>query len=453
MTTHYDYDLFTIGAGSGGVRASRFAASYGARVAVAEERYYGGTCVNVGCVPKKLFVYASHYADDFEDAAGFGWTVGNRQFDWQTLVQNKDAEISRLNGIYNRILDAAGVEQFDGRATIVDPHTVEINGQQITARYILVATGGWPWMPEIPGAEHTISSNEAFYLKELPKRIIIAGGGYIATEFASIFHGLGVETIQLYRAGLFLRGFDEELRNTLAEEMRKKGIDLRFHAPVITQVEKKSDGLHATLADGSRLVADQIMFATGRRPLTANLGLENAGVELGKNDAIVVDDYSQSSVPSIYAIGDVTNRMNLTPVALAEGMAVARTLFNDQPTKPDYNNVPTAIFSQPNIGTVGLTEGAARALNNNKIDIYRSKFRALKHTLSGRDEQTLMKLIVHSETDRVLGVHMVGPDAGEIIQGFAVALKAGATKEVFDATIGIHPTSAEEFVTMREKSS
>lgn len=448
----YDYDLFTIGAGSGGVRAARFAAGYGARVAIAEERYYGGTCVNVGCVPKKLFVYAAHFHEDFEDAAGFGWTTGDASFDWQRLIANKDAEIDRLNNIYIRLLEGVSVDRYDGRARLVDAHTVAVNGKEYTARHILIATGGWPWMPDIPGIEHAITSNEMFYLDALPERMLIVGGGYIAVEFAGILNGLGVETTLLYRGELFLRGFDEDLRKHLAEEMRKKGVDLRFNAPEVARIDKAGDELTATLTDGSTLRAGQILFATGRRPLTQDLGLEKAGVVCNEVGAIIVNEYSQTTAPHIYAVGDVTDRMNLTPVALAEGMAVAKTLFQDTPTTPEYNLVPTAIFSQPPVGTVGLSEAAAR-LQHDNIDIYRSAFRPMKHTLSGRDERTLMKLVVDADTDRVLGVHMVGPDAGEIVQGFAVALKAGATKTVFDETIGIHPTSAEEFVTMRTKSA
>lgn len=451
MAVQYDYDFFTIGAGSGGVRAARFAAGYGAKVAIAEERYYGGTCVNVGCVPKKLFVYASHFHEDFEDAAGFGWSVGETTFDWQTLIERKNAEIQRLNDIYIRLLDNVGVDRYEGRARLVDAHTVEVNGQQITAEYILIATGGWPWMPEIPGIEHAISSNEFFYLDKLPQRAVIVGGGYIGVEFASILNGLGVETTLLYRSELFLRGFDEELRLHLAEEMRKKGIDLRFNASDIQRIDRSGDDLHLTLQDNTKLTTNLVLFATGRRPLTQELGLGNAGVACNEIGAILVDEYSQTSTPNIYAVGDVTDRMNLTPVALAEGMAVAKTLFDNSPTRPDHMLVPTTVFTQPSLGTVGLTEGQARAIHD-KVDIYRSTFRPLKHTLSGRDERTLMKLVVDGETDRVLGVHMVGPEAGEIIQGFAVALKAGATKAIFDATVGIHPTSAEEFVTMRTKA-
>jgi glutathione reductase (NADPH) len=452
----YDYDLFAIGAGSGGVRAARISAGLGARVAIAEERYLGGTCVNVGCIPKKLFVYAAHYREDFEDAAGFGWTLGERRFDWSTLLANKDREIERLNGVYAKILDAAGVERFEGRARIVDPHTVEIehaggDRRRVTAANILVATGGWPSLPEIDGIEHAVTSNEAFGLESLPRRVIVVGGGYIAVEFAGIFHGLGVDVVQLYRGPLFLRGFDDDVRTTLAEDMRQKGIDLRFDSNP-TKIEKAPAALVATLEDGSRIEADLILYATGRRPLVADLGLEGAGVELNAAGAVMVDDYSRTNVSSIWAVGDATDRINLTPVALAEGMALAKTLFGGEPTRADHEDVPSAVFSQPPIGSVGVTEQEARDRYGD-VAIYRSRFRALKHTLSGRDETTMMKLIVDRESDRVVGCHMVGPDAGEIIQGIAIAVKCRATKSQFDATIGIHPTSAEEFVTMREPVS
>jgi glutathione reductase (NADPH) len=445
----YDYDLFTIGAGSGGVRASRMAASYGAKVVVAEERYLGGTCVNVGCIPKKLLVYAAHFSDDFSDAAGFGWTVGEPKFDWTKLIANKNKEIARLNGVYRKILGDSGVEILDGHAEILDPHTVAFDGRQITAKYILVAVGSWPAVPPIPGCEHAITSNEAFYLPALPPRVIIVGGGYIGVEFAGIFHGLGAHTIQLYRGNPFLRGFDDDIRTTLAAEMRKRGVDLRFETD-ISRIDKVGDALRATLADGSIVHADKILYATGRLPKTAALGLARAGVKLSGIGAVLVDEYSKSNVESIYAIGDCTDRMMLTPVAIAEGMAVASTLFNDKPMRPNYLNVPTAVFSTPNCGTVGLTEGQARE-QNFKVDIYRTSFRPLKHTLTGVDERTMMKLVVDQSSDRVLGCHMVGPDAGEIIQGLAVALNCGATKAQFDATVGIHPTAAEEFVTLRSK--
>ena len=445
----YDYDLFTIGAGSGGVRASRMSASFGAKVAVAEERYLGGTCVNVGCIPKKLLVYASHYGEDFDDLAGYGWTVGEQRFDWAKLIENKNREISRLNGIYRTILADAGVALFEGHAEVIDPHMVSLDGKTITAKYILAAVGSWPTVPRFPGSEHAITSNEAFFLPALPEKVIIVGGGYIGVEFAGIFHGLGAETTQLYRGELFLRGFDDDIRTTLADEMLKRGIDLRFKAD-ITKIEKAGSILKAGLTDGSSIEAEQILYATGRGSKTPNLGLEKAGVKLKDNGAVVVDEYSKSTVDSIYAIGDCTDRMMLTPVAIAEGMALAQTLFNNKPTKPGYLNVPTAVFSTPNCATVGLTEAQARR-RNFSLDIYRTSFKPLKHTLTGRDERTMMKLVVDQATDKVLGCHMVGPDAGEIVQGLAVALSSGATKAQFDATIGIHPTAAEEFVTMRSK--
>jgi len=445
----YDYDLFIIGAGSGGVRASRMSASFGAKVAVAEERYLGGTCVNVGCIPKKLLVYASHFSEDFSDAAGYGWTVGERSVDWRKLIANKDREISRLNGVYRNILSDNGVEIIEGHAEIVDPHTVTVDGKRHTAKYILVAVGSWPVVPKIPGAEHAITSNEAFHLGSLPGKVIIIGGGYIGVEFAGILHGLGARTTQLYRGELFLRGFDDDIRHTLAEEMRKRGIDLRFNRD-IKRIDKAGDLLKATLDDGQTIDADRILYATGRMPLTRNLGLERAGVQLKENGAVAVDEYSKSSADNIYAIGDCTDRMMLTPVAIAEGMAVANTLFNNKPTKPGYLNVPSAVFSTPNCATVGLTEQEARQ-RNFQVDIYRTSYRPLKHTLTGRDEKTMMKLVVDTATDRVLGCHMVGADAGEITQGLAVALNCGATKAQFDATIGIHPTAAEEFVTLRAK--
>ncbi|MEM7539117.1 MAG: glutathione-disulfide reductase [Chloroflexota bacterium] len=460
---NYDYDLFTIGAGSGGVRASRIAGGFGARVGIAEERYLGGTCVNVGCVPKKLFVYASHFHEDFEDAAGFGWRVGESSFDWSVLMENKNKEIARLNGIYKWLLENANVDLYEGTARLVDEHTVAINlpeGEKIvTADNILIATGGWPRLPHMPGGEHGVTSNEVFAFDELPKRVLIVGGGYIGVEFAGIFNGLGVDTTLVYRGGMFLRGFDEDIQTFVRDEMEKKGIDLQFQT-LVTNIDKINDELHVTLSpnvvrdlQGERVVVvDHVVFAIGRVPMTKNIGLENVGVKLAPNGSIIVDEYSQTNVQNIYAVGDVTNRVNLTPVAIAEGMALANTLFNNRPTIPNYENIPSAVFSQPPIGTVGLTEAEARAKFAN-VDIYRENFRGLKHTLSGRDERTLMKLIVDADTDRVVGLHMAGADAGEIVQGFAVAMKAGATKAVFDDTIGIHPTSAEEFVTMRTKAS
>jgi glutathione reductase (NADPH) len=445
----YDYDLFTIGAGSGGVRASRMSASFGAKVAVAEERYLGGTCVNVGCIPKKLLVYASHYGEDFRDAAGFGWTVDSARLDWGRLIANKDKEISRLNGVYRKVLEDSGVQILEGHAEIVDPHTVTIDGRRLTARYVLLAVGSWPVVPKFPGSEYAITSNETFYLPALPERVVIVGGGYIGVEFAGIFHGLGADTVQLYRGKSLLRGFDDDIRTTLAAEMLKRGIDLRFETD-ISGIEKQEATLRATLTDGKIIEADQILYATGRVPKTRALGLERAGVQLSDIGAVLVDGYSRSNVESIYAIGDCTDRMMLTPVAIAEGMAVAHTLFNNKPTRPSYLNVPTAVFSTPNCGTVGLTEAEARQ-DNFTVDVYKTLFKPLKHTLTGRDERTMMKLVVDQATDRVLGCHMVGPDAGEIIQGLAVALNCGASKKHFDATIGIHPTAAEEFVTMRSK--
>jgi glutathione reductase (NADPH) len=447
----YDYDLFTIGAGSGGVRASRMSASFGARVAVAEERYLGGTCVNVGCIPKKLLVYASHFGEEFENAAGYGWTVGERIVDWFKLIANKNKEIARLNDVYRNLLRGSGVTILDGRAQIVDAHTVVVDGKKITAKYILVAVGSWPVVPKFPGSELAITSNEAFYLPALPKKVIVVGGGYIGAEFAGIFHGLGSEVTQLYRGPLFLRGFDDDCRETLADEMKKRGIDLRFNT-VIESIEKVPQGLRATLTGGVTIDVDRILYATGRMPNTGSLGLDKAEVEVGKNGAVVVDDYSKTNVDSIYAIGDCSDRIMLTPVAIAEGMAVAQTLFNNNPTKPCYMNVPSAVFSTPNIGTVGLTEAQAREHYKN-IEVFKTSFRPLKHTMTGRDEKIMMKLVVDQLTDKVLGCHMVGPEAGEIIQGLAVAMQCGATKAQFDATIGIHPTAAEEFVTLRTKTA
>ena len=444
----FDFDLFTIGAGSGGVRASRFAAAFGARVAIAEERYLGGTCVNVGCIPKKLFSYAAHYREDFHDAAGYGWSGTTAKFDLARLVANKNREIERLNGVYRRLLDNAGVTILDGRATLIDAHTVEINGARRSARYILVATGGWPKIPAIPGADLAISSNEAFFLPALPPRVVVVGGGYVAVEFASIFNGMGADTTLVYRGARILRGFDHELGAVLAEEMLKKGVKIRFNAN-IAAIAPIREGLRATLAGGGTLDTDCIMYATGRAPNTRGLGLEAAGVTLTAKGAIAVDAYLQSAVPSIYAVGDVTDRVNLTPVATAEGMAVANTLFNNRPTALDYENIPTAIFANPNVATVGLSEEKARA-RGGAIDVYATRFRPLRHTLSGSDEQTFMKLVVERASNRVIGAHMVGADAGEIIQGIAIAIKCGATKTQFDATIGIHPTAAEEFVTLRE---
>ena len=445
----YDFDLFVIGAGSGGVRAARFAAGYGARVAVAESRYLGGTCVNVGCVPKKLLVYGAHFADDFEQAQGFGWSLGEAKFDWPTLISNKNREIDRLNGIYRNLLVGSGVTLLEGHARIVDEHSVELSGKRYSAKHILIATGGWPQIPEIPGNQHAIGSNEVFFLEQLPKRVLVVGGGYIAVEFASIFNGLGANTSLLYRGELFLRGFDGAVRRHLQEELSKSGVDLQFNSD-IARIDKQTDGsLLATLKDGRVFETDCVFYATGRRPMLDNLGLENTHVQLDERGFIKVDEQYQTTTPSILAIGDVIGRVQLTPVALAEGMAVARRLFKpEEYRKVDYRMIPTAVFSLPNIGTVGLSEEEAKE-EGYSVQVFESRFRPMKLTMTESQERTLMKLVVDSATDRVLGCHMVGPDAGEIVQGLAVALKAGATKQLFDETIGVHPTAAEEFVTMR----
>jgi len=445
-------DLFVIGGGSGGVRAARFAAGFGARVAIAESGRFGGTCVNVGCIPKKLFSYAAHFHDDFHDAADFGWTVGETRFDWPTLRANKDREIARLNGVYERLLANAGVEILRGHARLLDANTVEVGGSRWRAKTILVATGSRPQMPTIPGAEHAVSSDAVFTLERLPRRAVVVGGGYIALEFASIFGGLGVETTLAYRGARLLRHFDAELGERIAEELTKKKIRVRLNAAPLSIARDASGALEVGLSDGDPVTADLALFATGRVPNTRDLGLEAAGVRCARDGRIVVDRFLKSSVDSIYAIGDVANEHNLTPVATAEGMAVARTLFNNEPTPMDYENIPTAVFSNPNLATVGLSEAAARE-RFAAVDIYRTSFRALKHTLGETDERLFMKLVVDRASTRVVGAHMIGPDAGEIIQGVAIAVKLGATKAQFDATIGIHPTAAEEFVTLREKAA
>lgn len=444
----YDYDLLVIGAGSGGVRAARMAAQTGARVAIAEERYLGGTCVNVGCVPKKLMVYASTMQDVFEEAGGFGWMVGSRDFDWLTFRANKNREIARLNGIYGDLLDKAGVTRMDGHARIVEPNTLDVDGKTVTARTILIATGSWPRMPDIPGIKHAVTSNEAFHFDELPHRLLVLGGGYIAVEFAGIYHGFGSAVTLAYRGEPILRGFDDDLRSALSQEMTARGIAIRYNL-VVTEIRRDLDAKVAVFSDGSEQTFDEIIFAIGRVPLADDLGLENVGIARNRAGAIPVDAVSKTQAEDIYAIGDVTDRMNLTPVAIAEAMAFVKTVFEDAPTEPDYDKVPTAVFSRPPIGTVGLTEAEARE-RGHAVRIYRSRFRPLKHTLSGSDERALYKLVVDDDTDRVLGLHILGPDAGEITQGFAVAIKMGATKADFDATIAIHPTSAEELVTMRE---
>jgi glutathione reductase (NADPH) len=451
MAPTYDRDLFVIGAGSGGVRASRIAAMHGARVTVAEELYLGGTCVNVGCIPKKLLVHAAHFGELAEDAAGFGWDFPEPTFDWAQLIANKDREIARLNGVYERLLTAAGAEILRGRAEIIGPHTVKIAGQRISVEHILVATGSWPSKPDIPGAPLAITSNEAFHLERLPSRALIVGGGYIAVEFAGIFAGLGVQVSVVHRGAQLLRGFDADLRSALGTEMRKRGLDLHLES-TITRLERVDRGtIRAILSDGSEVNCNLVMFATGRHPQSHGFGLEDVGVALDAHGAVIVDQYWRTSVPQIYAIGDLTNRKNLTPVAIAEGHALADSLFGGRPRTLDYENIATAVFSQPPIATVGLTEEDART-RYGVIDVYRSTFRPLMHTLSGRDERALMKLVVEQQGGRVVGAHMIGPDAGEIIQGVAIAIKCGATKAQFDATIGIHPTAAEELVTMRERS-
>ena len=450
--SEYDYDLFVIGGGSGGVRAARIAATHGARVGIAEEYRYGGTCVIRGCVPKKLFVYASHFAESFEDAIGFGWSTKKVSFDWWTLISNKDREVDRLNKIYISNLEKAGVDLFNTRAEMRDPHSVFLVAEQrhVTAKYILIATGGVVKVDEqLPGIEHVITSNEAFHLEALPERIVIAGGGYIAVEFAGIFSGLGVDTTLLYRGDKILRGFDDDVRDHLTVEMKKKGIDV-VTGQVFTKMEKHGDVLQGTLTNGEVLEADQIMFAIGRAPYTQGLGLEHAGVETRANGAIKVDEYSQTNVDHIYAVGDVTDRVALTPVAIREGHAVADNLFNGKDIAMDHSLIPTAVFSQPEIGTVGLTEAEARDKFDD-VDIYKSTFRPMKHTLSGRDERMLMKLIVEPKSDKVVGCHIMGPDAGEMAQLLGISVKMGATKADFDATMAVHPTASEELVTMRTK--
>ncbi|MFC3606782.1 glutathione-disulfide reductase [Stutzerimonas tarimensis] len=448
----FDFDLFVIGAGSGGVRAARFAAGFGARVAVAESRYLGGTCVNVGCVPKKLLVYGAHYAEDLAQASGYGWSLEGARFDWSQLIANKDHEILRLNGIYKKLLEDSGVTLIEAHARVVDPHTVEVAGKTYSAEHILVATGGWPFVPDIPGKEHITTSNEVFYLPELPKRALVVGGGYIAVEFASILNGCGAQTRLIYRGELFLRGFDGSLREHLKDELIKKDIDLQFNAD-IARIDKQADSsLKATLEDGREMEADCILYATGRRPMLDNLGLDSVDVKLDARGFIEVDDQYQTSVPSILAIGDVIGRVQLTPVALAEGTAVARRLFKPDDYRPvDYDLIPTAVFSLPNMATVGMTEEEAKE-KGHRLKLFESRFRPMKLTMTDSLERSLMKLVVDADTDKVLGCHIAGPDAGEMMQGIAVALKAGATKQIFDDTIGIHPTAAEEFVTMRTPS-
>lgn len=446
--THFDYDLLVIGAGSGGVRAARTAASLGARVAVVEDRYMGGTCVNVGCVPKKLYVYASEYGKGFTDAAGFGWSTENVQFDWPTLRDNKKTEISRLNRIYERLLDNAGATIIHGRARLHDSNVVDVDGQQVSAEKVLLATGTWPFIPPFTGHEHALSSNEIFDLDDFPDRLLVIGGGYIATEFAGIFNGLGSRVTQLYRGDLFMRGFDSDIRAFLAAEMLKTGVDLRFNANP-QSIEPSSDGLLVTLGNQGNLKVDAVLAATGRRPNIEGLNLEITDIQYTKDGFIAVDKCFQTAEPWLYALGDLIGGPQLTPVALAQGTAFAHQHYGQGSQAPDLEYVPTAVFSQPNVGTVGHTEETARKMFSD-VSIYKSEFKPMKHTLSGKDERSLMKLIVDASTNRVVGLHMVGPDAGEIVQGMAVAIQMGATKADFDRTIGIHPTAAEEFVTMRE---
>jgi len=445
----YDFDLFVIGGGSGGVRAARMAAGHGAKVAIAEEYRFGGTCVIRGCVPKKLLVYASHFHAEHAEAAAYGWDTGPATFSWPRLIANKDREIARLEGLYRSGQESAGVTIFDCRAILVDAHTLQLTGRRVTAEKILIATGGHPFKPRIPGAELMITSDEAFHLPDLPQRIVVLGGGYIAVEFAGIFHGMGAQTVLAYRGEQILRGFDEDVRTHLHGELRKSGLDIRLNADP-KAVHREGGALRVDFADGSSVVTDLVMAATGRRPSTANLGLDKAGVAVDEKGAVVVDAYSRTSVPNIFAVGDVTDRINLTPVAIREGHAFADTQFGGMDRKVDHESVPSAVFSQPSVGTVGLTEAEALK-RHGRLDIYRSTFTPMKNTLTGMVQKTLMKLVVDAGTDRVLGCHMVGPDAAEIIQGLAVAVKMGATKADFDATVAIHPSAAEEFVTMRTK--
>ncbi|MEJ7687664.1 MAG: glutathione-disulfide reductase [Variovorax sp.] len=441
----FDFDLFVIGGGSGGVRAARMSA----RVALAECAELGGTCVNVGCIPKKLYSYAAGYAESFAEAAGFGWKVGEApRFDWDRLKANRRREITRLNGIYRSLLEGAGVTLVLGWAQLADAHTVQVGDKRYTARHVLVATGGMPYVPDVSGREHVVVSDAMFDLDPFPKRLLVVGGGYIACELASIFNGLGAKVTLLQRTAHLLNGFDEDVRQFLAKEMTRSGIDIRFNCE-IDMIKRQDDGLCAMLSRGQRIEADTVLYATGRMPNTQGLGLEAAGVALDERGGVLVDADYRSSVPSVYAVGDVSTRQQLTPVALAEAMVVVDALFGKGRRKLDYEYTPTAVFTHPNIGTCGFTEAEAR-MKFGRIRIFSSEFKALRHTLSESHERTFMKLVVDEASDRVVGLHMVGADAGEIVQGFAVAMRAGATKALFDSTIGIHPTMAEEFVTMRE---
>jgi glutathione reductase (NADPH) len=447
----YDYDLFTIGAGSGGVRAARLAGGLGKRSGLAEAWTVGGTCVHRGCVPKKFYVFASHYGHDIEDAAAYGWTVEGVKFDWPTLVAAKKKELSRLEGIYDGVLDNANVDLFKGRAVLEDAHTVRIGDQTIRAENIIISTGGTPFVPDMPGAELAITSNEIFDLDDFPKRLVINGAGYIALEFACIFAGLGADVTVVYRGDMPLRGFDDDVRKAVHREMTEKGVTFRFETN-ISGLEKSGDGLRVQLDGGESIDCDQVLVATGRVPNTDGLGLEAAGVGMAKNGAVIVDDYSKSQVPHIFAIGDCTDRVNLTPVAIHEAVCLIETLFKDNPTIPDHEFIPTAVFTQPPVGTVGLTELQARDKFPD-VDIYRAEFRPLKHTISGRAEKVMIKTIVDGATDRVLGIHMVGMDAGEVIQALGIAVKSGLSKAQMDATMAVHPTTAEELVLMYDKIS
>ncbi|MBT6031738.1 MAG: glutathione-disulfide reductase [Kordiimonadaceae bacterium] len=448
----YDYDFFVIGAGSGGVRASRMASTYGAKVGLCEDYRVGGTCVIRGCVPKKLFVYASEFSGHFKDSGGFGWQQAEHGFDWPTLKANKDKEISRLEGLYGNTLDSHKVEVIKARGKLLDAHTIELKSEDgtrtVTADKVLIATGAWPSMPNLPGIEHAISSNEAFELETLPKRITVVGGGYIAVEFAGIFNGLGADTSLLYRGEEILRGFDLEIRSKLREEMIKKGVDVRINTNV-TGIRKEGDEFILKLTDGNEMVTDLVMYATGRTANTSNIGLEELGVKMKQNGEIIVDEYYKSNVENIFAVGDVTGGMQLTPIAIKEGAALTATQFNDSPTFVNYDHIPTAIFSQPPIGTVGLSEEDAQEKYGDDLKVFRSEYKSMKYTLAGRDERSLIKMLVDGKTDKVIGAHMIGPDSAEIIQGIAIALKCGATKAQFDDTVAVHPSSAEEFVLMK----
>jgi glutathione reductase (NADPH) len=447
-----NYDLVVIGGGSGGVRAARIAAGHGAKVAICEEFRYGGTCVIRGCVPKKMMVYAAHFQEDFEDSRHYGWNTTVDSFDWPRLISNKDTEIDRLNGIYEKLLGNAGVEILYGTASLIDANTVKLGEQTLSTDKILIATGGTPFLPEVPGIEHAISSNEVFHLEQQPNSALVVGGGYIAVEFAGIFNGIGTDTTLLYRGPQILRGFDNDIRNHLSAEIVKKGIDLKLETDV-KSIALDNDGRKVvTLTDGSIKTVDCVLYATGRNPNVESLKLENVGVALGKKGEVKVDKYSRTNIDNIFAVGDVTDRIALTPVATMEGHAFADTFFGNNERFADHTNVPSAVFSQPPVGSIGLSAEQARE-QFAKVDTYTSEFRILKHTITDNTERTLMKLIVNAETDVVIGAHMVGPDAAEIMQGIAIAIKAGAKKADFDATVGIHPSTAEEFCTMRTKDA